>query len=100
MKGIRRLNVWLRQRCRRLSTRQQSLIVYVLCGVYLLLSLYMLAQPFISRCVRQEETPVIIEGQELLIDSPIEVERETVRADGLLTENTIEEINDSSYGEE
>lgn len=100
MRGIRRLNVWLRQKCRRLSTRQKSVIVYVLSGVYLLLSLYMLAQPFISRCIREKETPIIVERQELLIDSPIEMEGEAVRADALLVENTIEEINDSSYGEE
>lgn len=102
-KNVRKLNIWLRQRCRKLSNRQQSVIVYVLSGIYLLISVYMIAQLFTSKCVKQEKTPLIVE-EELLMDSPMELEVKEitpfVEPNGLLTENEREEGNDNGYGEE
>ncbi|MBR8758712.1 hypothetical protein [Porphyromonas levii] len=72
VRGIRKLNVWLRQSCHRLSSQQQKGIVYALSGVYLLLSVYMIAQLFIPKSKEQERVP-IVRGEEVLLDSPTKV---------------------------
>lgn len=72
VRGIRKLNVWLRQGCRSLSSKQQRVIVYALSGVYLLLSLFMMAQLFIPKCEEQEGRP-IVRGEEILLDGPTKV---------------------------
>lgn len=101
VRGIRRLNAWLWQGCRRLSSKQQQKIVYLLCGVYLLLSVYMIAQLFTPKCEAQNSVP-IVEGREMLLDSPIGIERkdlvDVVLPDALLTENENEQVNIEIYG--
>lgn len=68
---LRRGEVWLRRQCGRLTPKQQTTVVYLLSGIYLVVSLYMMAQLFIKKC----DTPAIIREGETLWDSPIELKQ-------------------------
>lgn len=61
-----RLHLWLRHRCERLTIRQRKVIVYGLSFVYLICSLWMIAQFFLPP---KEEGLSIPKGA--LLDSPI-----------------------------
>lgn len=63
-------HLWLRERCERLSEGQRKTIVFGLSLVYLLCSLWMIAQFFLPY---QEETelPIPVSSKEY-IDAPIE----------------------------
>ncbi len=73
-----KLHLWLRHRCDRLTTKQRKVIVYGLSLVYLVCSIWMIAQFFLP----QKEEVVLFPGGELM-DSPI-------RTDSLhrITDNT------------
>lgn len=61
-----RLHLWLRRRCDKLTTNQRKVIVYGLSLVYLICSIWMIAQLFLPQ---KEEALPIPTGE--LPDSPI-----------------------------
>ena len=61
-----RLHLWLRHRCDRLTVRQRKAIVYGLSLVYLICSLWMIAQFFLPQ--REEVLPF---PTSQIVDSPI-----------------------------
>ena len=61
-----RLHLWLRRRCDKLSTNQRKAIVYGLSLVYLICSIWMIAQLFLPQ--KKEALPIPM-GE--LSDSPI-----------------------------
>ena len=61
-----RLHLWLRHRCDRLTVRQRKAIVYGLSLVYLICSLWMIAQFFLP----QREEALLFPTSEV-VDSPI-----------------------------
>lgn len=61
-----RLHLWLRHRCERLTIRQRKTVVYGLSFVYLICSLWMIAQFFLPP--KEKKLP-IPKGK--LLDSPI-----------------------------
>ena len=61
-----RLHLWLRHRCERLTIRQRKAIVYGLSFIYLICSLWMIAQFFLPP---KKEKLIIPKGK--LVDSPI-----------------------------
>ena len=74
-----RLHLWLRHRCERLTIRQRKAIVYGLSFVYLVCSLWMIAQFFLP----QKERLSIPKGR--LLDSPIR------------TDSTLHELQGNYY---
>ena len=75
-----RFHLWLRHRCERLTIRQRKEIVYGLSLVYLLCSLWMIAQFFLPP--KEEKLP-IPKGK--LTDSPIR------------TDSTLQELHGNFY---
>ena len=75
-----RFHLWLRHRCERLTIRQRKEIVYGLSFIYLLCSLWMIAQFFLPP--KEEKLP-IPKGK--LMDSPIR------------TNSTLQELHSNFY---
>ena len=75
-----RFHLWLRHRCERLTIRQRKEIVYGLSFIYLLCSLWMIAQFFLPP--KEEKLP-IPKGK--LMDSPIR------------TDSTLQELHGNFY---
>ena len=75
-----RFNLWLRHRCERLTIRQRKEIVYGLSFIYLLCSLWMIAQFFLPP--KKEKLPIPT-GK--LTDSPIR------------TDSTLHELHSNFY---
>lgn len=63
-----RLHLWLRKRCDQLTVRQRKVVVYGLSILYLICSLWMIAQFFLPQ--KEEENRIVIPKGELM-DSPI-----------------------------
>lgn len=74
-----RFHLWLRHRCERLTIRQRKGIVYGLSFVYLICSLWMIAQFFLPQ---KSELPV---PKGKLLDSPIR------------TDSTLHELHGNHY---
>lgn len=64
-----KLHLWLRRRCNKLTTNQRKVIVYGLSLVYLVCSIWMIAQFFLPQ---REEVLPIPTGE--LLDSPIRMD--------------------------
>ncbi len=62
-----KLHLWLRHRCNRLTIRQRKVIVYGLSLVYLVCSIWMIAQFFLPQ--REEVLPF---PTSQIVDSPIQ----------------------------
>ena len=75
-----RFHLWLRHRCERLMIRQRKEIVYGLSFIYLLCSLWMIAQFFLPP--KKEKLPIPM-GK--LTDSPIR------------TDSTLQELHGNFY---
>lgn len=75
-----RLHLWLRHRCERLTVRLRKAIVYGLSFIYLLCSLWMIAQFFLPP--KKEKLPIPT-GK--LTDSPIQ------------TDSTLQELHGNFY---
>ena len=75
-----RFHLWLRHRCERLTIRQRKEIVYGLSFIYLLCSLWMIAQFFLPQ--KKEKLPIPT-GK--LTDSPIR------------TDSTLQELYGNFY---
>ena len=75
-----RFHLWLRHRCERLTVRQRKEIVYGLSFIYLLCSLWMIAQFFLPP--KKEKLPIPM-GK--LTDSPIR------------TDSTLHELHGNYY---
>ena len=75
-----RFHLWLRHRCERLTIRQRKEIVYGLSFIYLLCSLWMIAQFFLPQ--KKEKLPIPT-GK--LTDSPIR------------TDSTLQELHGNFY---
>nr|WP_314159044.1 hypothetical protein [uncultured Prevotella sp.] len=75
-----RFHLWLRHRCERLTIRQRKEIVYGLSFIYLLCSLWMIAQFFLPP--KKEKLPIPT-GK--LTDSPIR------------TDSTLQELHGNFY---
>ena len=75
-----RFHLWLRHRCERLTIRQRKAIVYGLSFIYLIYSLWMIAQFFLPP--KKEKLPIPT-GK--LTDSPIR------------TDSTLQELHGNFY---
>lgn len=85
-RGWKRVLGSIHKGCEQLSQEQRRMILWSVCGIYLLLSLYMLIQPFI---VKNSWQPIVV-ARDTIIKTPVE----EILLDSLLMIGSMEYLAD------